>query len=377
MNLKWLILLAILTPGICSGQSRNTIPLEKANLSLAIPSMAASHHGVLYAAYRSFNWLHSSSRLEVLAYDLRSHREIQHVTIPVPKVRGARAAQGLFLSNDGTMLAYSEAYNPTLLLLLSTKNLSVIRRSNALPFTPKDIWRRFAGFDSQNLLAFACVRSDSLRFIRIRPADLTTVSDIRMSGPELLVPFSDFVAWSPRAKRVWIVSSPMRGDRWKEYTESGHTTGRAFGHLGPVSNGAISTGEGELLAFYGNMIASGRVFSLTSHRKGELNLECDVHPYGISEDREYAGALCTTSPDREPENGGDEILSSEFLLLKVDGPSVVWRHKMSWRAVASGNGPYDGSQKGDPLILRHGAKLWIIAPTKSRKLEVYEVTLPG
>lgn len=213
MNLKWLILLAILTPGICSGQSQYTIPLEKANSSLAIPSMAASHDGALYVAYRSFDWFRFSSHLEVLAYNLRSHREIQHVTIPVPKVRGARAAQGSFLSNDGTMLAYSEAYNPTLLLLLSTKNLSVIRRSTALPFTPKDVWRKFAGFDSQNLLAFACVRSDRLRFIRIRSADLTTVSDIRMSGPELQEPFSDDVAWSPRAKRVWIGWTSIRVDQ--------------------------------------------------------------------------------------------------------------------------------------------------------------------
>jgi hypothetical protein len=372
MNLKWLMVLVMLMPGICSGQSQYTIPLAKENSSLAIPSMA-EHDGLLYVAYRSFDWLRFSSRLQVLAYDLRSHKERQHVTIPVPKVRGARAAEGLFLSKDGKMLAYSEAYTPTLLLLLSTKNLSVIRRSTALPFTPKDLWRQFAGFDNQDLLAFASISSYRLRFIRIRPTNLNPVSDVRMNGPETFEPFS--IVWSPSAKLTWISSVSVRGDQWQEYTEDGLATGRASGYRREISNGAVALGEGKLLAFYGNMIAKGTVVSYSDHHTGELKLECVPRSYGISEDPEYAGALCTTSPDREPDNAGDRILSSEFLLLRVDGPTVVWSHKMSWLAVANGNGPHDGWQKGDPLICRLGKRLWIIAPTKSSELAVYEVAL--
>jgi sugar lactone lactonase YvrE len=74
----------------------------------------AADNGILYVAYRSFDLLRSSNQLQVLAYDLGSHKELRHVTITVPKVHGARASNGLALSRDGQTLAYVEAHEPYL-----------------------------------------------------------------------------------------------------------------------------------------------------------------------------------------------------------------------------------------------------------------------
>ena len=124
----------LLASSVCWGQSEFTVPLARANSALALPSMAV-HDGVVYAAYRSFNLLWFSNKLEVVAYDLNAHKELQHVTISVPNVHAARASEGLFLSEDGQTLAYAELRDPGLILLLATKNLGEIRRSNVLPFT--------------------------------------------------------------------------------------------------------------------------------------------------------------------------------------------------------------------------------------------------
>ena len=124
------------------------------------------------------------------------------------------------------------------------------------------------------------------------------------------------------------------------------------------------------------MVAKGAVISYSDHRTAELKLECLPRPYGTSNDPEYAGAICTTSPDREPESGGGKILSSKFLLLNTEGPSIVWRQNMDSVGVANGNGPDEGFQRGDPLIFRSGKKVWIVAPSKSPELKVYEVMLP-
>ena len=134
----------------CWGQNGFSIPLAKANSALSLPSLA-EHDGVLYAAYRSFDLLRFSNRLEVVAYDLNTHRELQHVAVPVPKVHGARASEGLYLSDDGQMLAYAELHEPGLILLLNAKTLGEIRRSDALPFTSQDHQRMFAGFDQGQL----------------------------------------------------------------------------------------------------------------------------------------------------------------------------------------------------------------------------------
>jgi hypothetical protein len=150
MRDRLLVVLLIMLTGVCRGQVSSTIPLRDANSSLALPSMAV-HDGVLYAAYRSFDLLRTSNQLQVVAYDLNSHKELQHVVISVPKVHGARASNGLALSKDGQTLAYVEAHEPYLVLLLSTKDLSEIRRSDSLPFSDRDHQRMFAGFDGDQI----------------------------------------------------------------------------------------------------------------------------------------------------------------------------------------------------------------------------------
>ena len=122
----------------------------------------AAGNGVLYIAYRSTTWLRRSDKLQVVAYDLNSQKELRHATISVPEVRGARAADGLYLSEDGQVLAYAEAHDPCVLLLISTKDLTELRRSTSLPFVHQDYeWPRysgaelFAGFDNNRILSFA------------------------------------------------------------------------------------------------------------------------------------------------------------------------------------------------------------------------------
>jgi hypothetical protein len=91
---------------------------------------------------------------------------------------------------------------------------------------------------------------------------------------------------------------------------------------------------------------------------------------------DYVGAICTTSPDREPEHRGNRTLSSDFLLFKADGPTIAWRHPMDFLSVADSNDPDTGFQRGDPLIFHAGSKLLIVAPSKSPSLAVYELEAP-
>jgi hypothetical protein len=88
--------------------------------------------GVLYEAHRSFDQLRFSSQLQVSAYDLATHKELRHTVMSVPRVHGARAAEGLFLSLDGATLVYAEIYEPIVLTILSAKDLAEVRRTNDL-----------------------------------------------------------------------------------------------------------------------------------------------------------------------------------------------------------------------------------------------------
>lgn len=364
----------LLASTLCWGQSGFTIPLPKENSALALPSLAG-HDGVLYAAYRSFDLLRFSNRLEVVAYNLNTHKELQHVTIPVPNVHGARASEGLFLSEDGQTLAYAELHEPGLILLLATKNLAEIRRSNTLPFTPQDHQRMFAGFDqgqlcmASNVFEYGKPELEGLRFIRLGISDLKPSSDIKIDGVAQENPGS--IVWLPREKTTWVV----RGSVWKQYTEAGELTGQKLEHENAVSDGAIPLGSTKLLAFYGRY-ADGSVVSYADHRSSELKMQCAPHPYETSTDLAYAGALCTTQRDILPEAGGDKIVTSEFLLLKADGPTIAWRHPMAGLSVADSNEPYTGFQRGDPLLYRAGSKLLIVAPSKAPSLTVYEIDAP-
>lgn len=349
-------------------------PVAQANSALALSSMA-EHDGVVYAAYRSFDLLRFSNKLQVVAYDLNTHKELRHVTISVPKVHGARASEGLFISKDGQTLAYAELHEPGLMLLLAAKNLTEIRRSTALPLTSQDHQRMFAGFDGNQL----CMASDvfeygkpeleGLRFIRLRVSDLKLASDTKISG--LTQENSGSIVWLPPEKTTWVV----RGHIWKQYTEAGQLTGQELEHENAISKGAIPLEETRLLAFYGRH-EDGSVISYADRHERELKLRCAPHPYGTSTDPAYAGAICTTQRDILPEAGGDKIMTSEFLLFKVDGPTVVWRQKMNWLDVRNDAHGIDGGyQKGDPLIYHAGSKLLIVAPSKSPELKVYEVAL--
>ncbi len=347
--------------------------LPKANTVLALPGMAA-RGGVVYVAYRSFDLLRFSDQLQVLAVDLSSGKELQHTTISVPRVHGARASEGFYLSDDGQTLAYVELHDPGLILLLATKDLKEMRRSTVLPFEAKDRRRLFAGFDENGQLSFASTRVDELRFVRMSPVDLKVSTD--QTAPGITQQMPEQVVWLPAIKRTWTNTVSTRGDQWREYTESGAATGEQTEYRRTISNGAVVLGTGQLLMFSGNMIAKGTVLSYNNHRTGELNLDCVPRPYGVSGVPGYAGAICTTQRDVLPEAGGDKIVTSEFLLLKTDGPTVAWRHRMNFLAVADGNEADSGFQRGNPLLYRVGSKLLILAPTKKPELAVYEVALP-
>lgn len=368
--MRWLIGVVVLASSVCQAQGGYRIPLEKLNPSLAIPSMAV-RDGVLYVAYRSFGLFRFSNQLRVLSYDLNAHRELRHVTIPVPKVHGARASEGLFLSTDGKTLAYSETYNPVLVLLLSTHDLSEIRRASSLPFAPDDRRRMFAGFDGNNILAFASVKADRLRFLRLSASDLKTATD--SPGPRQ--PNFQSIVWSPKDRITWL---PTLSGEWQEYTEGGRRTGAQFGSHAKykIGHGATLAGAPAFFAYFGNLSDAGSIVSFSGGHSSEITLPCVPRPYSSGEVAGYVGALCTTSPDLEPEHGGNKILSSEFLLLKADGPTVVWRHPMTSLFAADSEDPDTGVQLGDPLLYRDGAKLLVVAPTKKPELAVYEVSVP-
>ena len=368
----------LLASGVCWGQSEFPIPLAKANSALSLPSMAV-RNDVVYTAYRSFDVLRFSNQLQVVAYDLKAHKELQHVTISVPKVHGARASEGLFLSEDGQSLAYAELHEPGLILLLATKNLAEIRRSTALPFASQDHQRMFAGFDGDllclgsNYYQYGKPEVNGLRFIRLGTSDLKPASDTKLSG--VTQDSSTPIVWQPLKKSTWV-NRPTVGGLWEQYKESGEKTGQELTHRQAVSNGAVALGDGKLVAFYGNMIAKGAVVSYADHHEEELELPCAAHQYGRSSDSAYVGGICATEKDVLPEAWGKKILSSQFMLIKADGPKVAWHHDMDFLGVSNGNEPDAGFQKGDPLIYRSGSKLLIVAPSKAPALTVYEIDAP-
>ena len=251
----------LLASALCWGQSEFTIPLAKANPALALPGMAI-RDGVLYTAYRSFNLLRFSNRLEVVAYDLDARKELQHVTISVPNVHGARASEGLFLSKDGQNLAYAELHEPGLILVLATKNLAEIRRSTALPFASQDHQRMFAGFDGDqlclgsNYYQYGKPELSGLRFIRLRVSDLKPGSETKIAG--VTQDTSTGIVWQPLEKTTWV-NRPTVGGEWEQYTETGEKTGNVLNHQSGMSNGAVALGDGKLVAFYGNKIGRAHV----------------------------------------------------------------------------------------------------------------------
>lgn len=372
MRMKLFITLTLLASSVCWGQSEYRIPLEGASPSLSLPLMVAGD-GVLYVAYRSWTWLHDSDQLRLVEYDLSLQKELRHTAIAVPKVHGVRVAEGLYLSKDGQSLAYAETHNPCLVLLISAGDLSEIHRSTSLPFTHleqapyttfKDL---FAGFDESGLLSFAFSSYEGLRFVRIDPANLKVASDTTAS--RVHEEDSDPIVWLPSLRRTWT-----KIGAWKEYTENGQATGQWLPDIRDIQNGAIALGEGKLLAFYG-IRSKGEVIYYSNHQQADLNLPCEPHPYGLSNDSGYAGAICVTSREEKDRLWG-HILSSEFLLLKTQVPAVIWRRKMDFIDKVEAVGRHgEFYQNGDPLIYRAGNKIYVIALSKAAELAVYLVPL--
>jgi len=380
--MKRLPVLILIASSVCWGQSEFKVPLVYANPARALPLMAAGD-GVLYVAYRSWTWARSSSRLEVLAYDLNGQKELRHATLPVPEVYGTRAADGLYLSPDGRMLAYAELHDPCLLLLISARDLNELRRSTSLSFVENDPTssRRqddelFTGFDSRGLLSIALERpSKGVRLVRVDPAQLKVISS-RLTAQD--IPWqdaSDHLAWFPAARRVWTTTDGGAGSGWIEFTEDGKLTGAGFSGPQDDTNGADALGEGKLLAFYGGS-DHGTVISYHDGRSDTLNLPCAPSPFGISNDPGYAGALCFVSRPTNQELG--KPTAAEFMLLKTKGPSVMWREKNISLIDTLETDEHDREfyQKGHPLIYRAGKKVYVVAPSSKPELTTYEVPSP-
>jgi hypothetical protein len=376
MNMKILLALTLVYPQGCWAQANLSILLKGANPSLALPLMAAGNQ-VLYVAYRCPTWLRRSDKLQVVAYDLNSGKELRHATIAVPEVRGARAADGLYLSADGKVLAYAEVHDPCVLLLISTRDLTELRRSTSLQFVHHDHeWPQysraelFAGFDKDGLLSFAFDRYEGMRFVRVDPTKLNVVSNTL--AEHLHQDQSENIVWCPANKGPWL----LKLQTWREYFENGQATDNAFWGPQGDSYGAVTQGEGGLLAFFGRW-DHGEAISYRDHQQNDLNLPCAPLQFGISNDPEYAGVDCFVSHATRKELWKET--SSEFLLLKTDGPSVVWREKdISLIDIAEtdkhGREYY---QKGNPLIYRDGNKIYVVAVSKAPELKVYVVPLPG
>jgi hypothetical protein len=368
MRIRWIIFTAVLlNPVLGDGQDRYTIPLGKANSSLAVPVMA-ERDGVVYVAYRSFDLLRRSEQLQLLAYDLDSHKELRHATISVPKVQGARATNGLTLSKGGNLLAYVEIHSPSLILILSAMNFSEIHRSSAMPFTDADYRREFVGFDDDDRLSFMSFSRDVPRFIRVSATDFKVVSDTKATSLTKAV-YSDYLVWDPIIGKFWL---PSNDGNVYQFNEDGELTGEKLTtEIHQLGVGAISLGQSGVIAFYA-MVSRGAVASYTNHKSQALELPCSPRPYGASNDHAYVGAICITQPGGLPEAGGDRILTSDFLLIRTAGLQVVWRQKMS----VLGAGAKDYFGWASAVIEHRDKKMWVVAPTKLPELVVYEMSLP-
>lgn len=364
MNVLCIYALLAFSGALTAGQDPN-VTLPKANFRLSLPTMAAKN-GVVYVAYRSFDWLRSSNQLQVLAYDPNSQKVLRHRTLVLPKVSGARVSDGLAISPDGSILAFVEMSEPVCIVLIRADTLSEIRRTDQLPFGQEDYRRHFAGFDGQNQLSFQSIHNGQPRFLRLSSENYSRVSDIIASHLKQKV-FS-YAAWNPQAHRFWLPTEDIVGSR--EYTEDGDPTGevvRLKGRL--LEQGGVSLRKSQVLLFFGQL-AKGTIVVHQDNKDRELELPCVPSPMGNG-DLDYVTAICVTHKDKLPEKGGDVVSSSELLLIKADGPTVAWHYQLMIPTVASGG----QLQWGEPALVRTSGKAWIVVPSKSPVLTVYEVRL--
>jgi hypothetical protein len=328
----------------------------------------------LYVAYRRWDWLGSSKELQVAAYDLSTGKELRRAAMNVPQVHGRRVAEGLYLSEDGEMLAYAEAHKPYLVLLISTKDLSELRRSTTLPLTDaarapnRIIDDVFGGVDSRGLLSFAFNEKEGLRFLRVDPSNLKVVSNV--TAERLRQEQSQPIVWSPSAGRTWIYG--WLPNAWKEFTEDGQPVDESFDRVSEEPYGAIALGKEKLMAFSGRF--KGLITVYTDDRPSNLRLPCGPQGYGVSDNPEYVGGLCIKG--RIGPHGRETVLSSEFLLIRTDPLAVLWRQRMELIGLNEwGEQHHTFGQAGTPLIHPSRHEVWIVAPEKSPELSVYRVPL--
>src|SRR6185437_11173001 len=113
-----------------------------------------------------------------------------------------------------------------------------------------------------------------------------------------------------------------------EYTEQGDPTGEVLQLQGrQLEQGGIALGQSEAVAFFGQL-ARGTVVSHYNRQDHQIQLPCVPSPVGANADFEYVEAICVTHPDVLPEAGGDQVSSSELLIIKAEEPTVVWRQKL-------------------------------------------------
>jgi len=310
--------------------------------------------------------------LQVLSYDLKSRARLRRNTLHVPTVIGQRAASGLYLSQDATILYYAELYPPYLVLAISATDLMELTRTESISFSEKDRRRKFVGPAENGLLAFAADagiaapgQRSGVRLLLLDPGKLSVVSNRII--PELIEHGIEDLLWNPASGKIWIQEDATR---WREYSELGQATGNEVDDKRYLSHGATLMGDAGVLAFYGNW-DQGLILKYLDHKIAELALDCSPYPDGASESGRYAGVDCVKRPDKKYEDGGDKILSSEFLLLQTSTRAIVWRGKIEYLDVAEGREL--GYQKSVPAIFDSGAKVWVIAPSKPAQLIVYEI----
>jgi hypothetical protein len=375
MRIKLAIVVCLLAAGVCRAQPAYKIALKGANPSRSLP-LSAAGGGVLYVAYRSWNWLGRSKKLQVAAYDLHNGKELHRAIIDVPQVHGKRVAEGLYLSKDRKVLAYAEAHKPYLVLLISSRDLSELRRSTTLPLTDvaeasdtiiRDV---FGGFDNRGLLSFAFSEKQGLRFLRVDPSNLKVVSNVTAKG--LHQEQSESIVWSPSAGRTWIYN--WLPHTWKEFKEDGQPADESFDRVSGPPFGAFALGKGKLIAFSGWF--KGQIAAYVAGKLSALDLPCRVLAYSVSDSPEHVGALCIKL--RGGPHGRETVLSSEFLLIRPDPLAIIWRREMNLIDLAeSGGGDYEFYQRATPLIHTAAREVWIVAPEKSADLSVYRVSIPG
>jgi hypothetical protein len=375
MRIKLAIAICLLAVGVCRGQAEYKIALKGANPSRSLP-LSAAGGGVLYVAYRSWDWLGRSKKLQVATYDLSTGKELRRATINVPQVHGRRVAEGLYLSNDGQVLAYAEGHKPYLVLLISTEALSELRRSTNLPLAdvakaPNTIIDDvFAGFDSRGLLSLAFSEKQGLRFLRVDPSSLKVVSNVTAKG--LHQEQSESIVWSPSAGRAWIYG--WLPDAWKEFTEDGQPADESFDRVSGAPFGAFALGKGKLIVFSGWF--EGLIAVYIRGKPSELRFPCRLMAYGVSDNPEYVGALCIKL--RGGPHGRETVLSSEFLLIRPDSLAIVWRHAMELIGLNEWvKQHHTFGQAATPLIHTAAHEVWIVAPERSPELSVYRVPIRG